>query len=687
MNSQETETTLSDQTSHIPIERLAVDTIRTLSMDAVQIAGSGHPGTAVALAPLAYVLWTRHLRHNPEGPEWFDRDRFVLSAGHAAILQYSILHLSGYDLPLDELRRFRRWGSITPGHPENHLTPGVETTTGPLGQGLMNSVGMAIAEAHLRSVFNRPGHDIIDHSTYVICGDGDMMEGASHEAASLAGHLGLGRLTWVYDDNRITIDGSTDLTFSDDVVSRFEAYGWHVQNLGDRANDLDAIDTALSKAGSEADRPSLIVLRSHIAWGAPNKQDTPQAHGEPLGEEEIRLAKRAYGWPEDETFFVPQRVREHMQRTVERGRRLEAEWNERWARYRSTHPTLAAELQTWRDGTPPEGWDRDIPRFKPADGPIATRAASGKVLNSFAPALPWLIGGSADLTGSNKTWIDASGPFARDGYSARNLHWGIREHVMCGASNGMALHGGVRPHAATFLVFTDYARPSIRLAALMELPVIFVMTHDSIGLGADGPTHQPIEHLASLRAVPNLRVIRPADANEVAEAWRVSVEHKDGPSMLVLSRQKLPIFDRTDLAGAEGLRQGAYVLSPEAGTEPDVILIATGSEVQLALAARERLAADDIAARVVSMPCWELFRAQPRDYRDSVLPPSVRSRVAIEAGSPLGWREWVGDAGSIVGIDRFGASADAADNYREYGLTVEALVARARHVAGQQVAG
>jgi transketolase len=662
------------------IDELCVITIRTLAMDAVQRAGSGHPGTAMALAPLAYVLWTRHMKHNPGNPRWMDRDRFILSAGHAAILQYAALHLSGYDISLEQLKRYRTQGSITPGHPENHVTPGVETTTGPLGQGVMNSVGMAIAEAHLGAVFNRPGHEVVDHHTYAICSDGDIMEGASHEAASIAGHLGLGKLIWIYDDNRITIDGDTNLTFSEDIEGRFRSYGWHVQNVGDRANDLDALDRALDAARDERERPSLVVVRTHIAWGAPNLQDTPESHGSPLGDEEIRLTKEAYGWPPDESFRVPDAVREHMRATVELGARREAEWTGRFSAYREAHPELAASLEQRWAGGPPDGWDQDIPTFQPGDGPIATRAASGKVLNGFADHLPWLMGGSADLTGSNNCRIDSSTPFGPGAYAGRNLHWGIREHVMCGASNGMALHGGIRPFAATFFVFTDYARPSIRLAALMGLPTIYIMTHDSIGLGADGPTHQPIEHLASLRAMPTLHVIRPSDANEVAEAWRAAVERTDGPTVLVLSRQKLPIADRTLHGAARGLRRGAYVLSAERGEAADVVLLASGSEVHLALGATEQLAAQGVDARVVSMPCWELFREQPAEYRDSVLPPTVTARVAIEAGATMGWREWVGDAGAIMGIDRFGASASSEDNFREYGLTVEAIVAHATEV-------
>lgn len=671
----------------MPVEELCVHTIRTLAMDAVQAANSGHPGTPMALAPLAYVLWTVHLRHNPLNPGWCDRDRFVLSAGHASMLLYAVLHLTGYDLPLEEIREFRQWGSRTPGHPEHGETPGVETTTGPLGQGVMNSVGMAMAEAHLAALFNRPGHDIVDHHTYALCSDGDLMEGASHEAASLAGHLGLGKLVWIYDDNRITIEGGTELAYSDDVAGRFRAYGWHVEEIGDRANDLEALDRALTDARHEVRRPSLLVLRSHIGYGAPTKQDTASAHGEPLGEEEVRAAKRFYGWPEEETFLVPARASEHMRRAVDRGEELEREWERRFARYREAHPELAARFEAYLDGRPPPDWDAEIPSFEPGDGPLATRAASGKVLAGFADRIPWLFGGSADLAGSNKSYIDCGGDFSRDGHAHRNVHWGVREHAMCAACNGLALHGGVRPYAATFFIFTDYARPAIRLAAMMRLPVIYIMTHDSIGLGEDGPTHQPVEHLASLRAMPHLYVIRPADANEVAEAWRVAIQRTDGPTMLVLTRQKIPVLDRSALAGAEGLRRGAYILSAERGERPDALLLGSGSEVQLLLGARERLGAEGVDARVVSMPSWELFREQSEEYRHEVLLPSVRARVAVEAAAPQGWQEWVGEAGEIIGIRRFGASAPSATNFAKLGFTVEDVVKATRRTVARALEG
>jgi transketolase len=661
------------------IETLSIDTVRTLAMDAVQQAGSGHPGTAMALAPVAYSLWMRHMRYSPRDPGWFDRDRFVLSAGHASILQYSMLHLTGYDLPLEQIRTFRQAGSITPGHPEVGMTPGVETTTGPLGQGVANSVGMAVAEAHLAAVFNRPGHEIIDHRTYVLCGDGDLMEGVSYETASLAGHLGLGKLTWIYDDNKITIDGDVSIAFTEDVAARFESMGWHVQDIGDRANDLGAIDDALNVAREVDDRPSLIIVQSHIGFGAPHKQDTASAHGEPLGDDEIVLAKRSYGWPEDEKFLVPEPVTDHMQSRVGHGRELVADWNERFQRYRTEHADAAAELERWIEGRLPAGWDAGLPIFDPAAGSIATRAASGKVLAALAGNVRSLVGGSADLSGSNKTLLGDSPDFQRATPEGRNLRWGVREHAMCSISNGIALHGGLRPYAATFFIFTDYARPAIRLASLMHQPVIYVMTHDSIGLGADGPTHQPVEHLASFRAMPGMRTIRPADANEVAEAWKMALEHTSGPTMLVLTRQGVPVIDRSVMGAASGLRRGAYVLAAENGDRPDVILISSGSEVQLALEARDRLAADQIDARVVSFPCWEVFRTQDAAYREDVLPGDV-PRVAIEAGSTFGWTEWVGADGAALGVDRFGQSGSSSDNYRDYGLTIDDLVRTALEV-------
>jgi transketolase len=660
------------------LDQLCINTIRTLSMDAVQKANSGHPGTPMALAPLAYVLWTKLLRYNPRNPLWFNRDRFVLSCGHASMLPYAVLFLTGYDLSIDDIQNFRQWESKTPGHPEYGITPGIETTTGPLGQGFMNAVGMAMAEAHLAALFNRDGFNIIDHYTYGFCSDGDLMEGASHEAASLAGHLGLGKLIFMYDDNRITIEGETSLTYSDDVSKRFESYHWHVQNLGDKANDLDALYAACTEAQQEKTRPSLIIVRSHIGYGAPHMQDTKEAHGQPLGEEEVKLTKKYYGWPEDAQFLVPEPVLLHMRQAVTRGAQLEEQWNKACTRYQETYPELAQQFKAAMRGTCPLEWDKDIPSFKPESNPIATRSASGKVLNAIAQKIPWLMGGSADLAPSNNTLLSNTGYFSKNNYSNRNIAWGIREHAMCGCCSGMALHGGVRPYAATFFVFTDYARPSIRLAALMKLPVIYVMTHDSIGLGEDGPTHQPVEHLASLRAMPDIVIIRPADANEVAYAWRAAINRTDGPTMLVLTRQNVPILDRTKLAGAEGLVNGAYILSKEHTNNPDIILLASGSEVHLILQAQQQLALNNIASRVVCMPCWELFRKQPQSYQDSVLPPAVSARLAVEAGVSLGWHEWVGDHGTVIGIDTFGVSAPYKELFKQYGFTVENIVTQAK---------
>jgi len=599
------------------------------------------------------------------------------------MLLYAMLHLTGYELSREEIINFRQWGSKTPGHPEHGLTPGVETTTGPLGQGIMNAVGMAMAEAHLATVFNREGHDIVDHHVYTFCSDGDLMEGASHEAASLAGHLGLGKLILIYDDNRITIEGKTSLTFSEDVGKRFEAYHWHVQDIGDKANDLDALADALTIAREEETRPSLVIVRTHIGYGSPNRQDSAKAHGEPLGEDEVKLTKKAYGWPEDETFLVPEEALVHMSRAVERGEKLEAEWSERFSAFKEAYPELAVEFQQALNSTLPSGWDDNIPNFTSDDGPMATRVASGKVLTSFSDKIPWLLGGSADLAPSTKTLIGDSTYFSKENYLKRNIAWGVREHAMVACCSGMALHGGIRPYAATFFIFTDYARPAIRLSALMELPVIYVMTHDSIAVGEDGPTHQPIEHLASLRAMPDLHIIRPADANEVAFAWRVAMERTEGPTMLVLTRQGLPIFDRNKMTSAAELYKGAYVLSREKSGAADIILMASGSEVSLIMEAQETLAKEGIDARVVSMPCWELFLKQPQEYHDEVIPPEVRARLAVEAGVPLGWHQWVGDGGDIIGINKFGASAPASENFKQYGFTVENVVQRAKKLIGK----
>jgi transketolase len=629
----------------------------------------------MGLAPLAYVLWRRFLKFNPENPSWFDRDRFVLSCGHASMLLYAMLYLTGYDLSLDDIKSFRQWGSKTPGHPEYGLTPGVETTTGPLGQGLMNSVGMAIAEAHMAATYNREGHTIVDHYTYAFCGDGDLMEGASHEAASTAGHLGLGKLIWFYDNNHISLEGPTELSYSDDVARRFEGYHWHVQDIGEKANDLATLAEAIQQAQVETDRPSLIMVRSHIGYGSPHKQDTSEAHGSPLGREEVKLVKKFYGWPEDAEFLVPDRALQHMREAGARGRMLEAAWLWKVAAYQRAFPELAQKFEEALKTELPVGWDKDIPLFKPSDGPMATRSASNKIVDSFASKIPWLIGGSADLAPSTKTLMKCSSYFAKGAYANRNFTWGVRELNMCAASSGIILHGGLRAFAATFFVFTDYARPAIRLAALMELPAIYVMTHDSVAVGEDGPTHEPVEQLASLRTMPHLCVLRPADANEVSYAWRVALTRRKGPVMLLLSRQNLPIADRSKLAGAEGLMNGAYVLSREKGTVPRAVLIASGSEVPLVLAAQEKLAAEGIDARVVSMPSWELFRAQTQSYRDEVLPPNVKARVAVEAGVPLGWHEWVGEAGAVIGIEKFGASAPYQEIFKHYGFTVENIVA------------
>ena len=654
------------------LDELAINTIRFLAVDAVQRAESGHPGMPMGAAPMAYVLWTRHLSHNPRDPQWPDRDRFVLSAGHGSMLLYALLHLTGYDLSMEELKNFRQWGSKTPGHPEAHLTPGVETTTGPLGQGVANAVGMAIAEKHLAARFNTPERPLVDHYTYAICSDGDLMEGISHEAASLAGHLGLGKLIYLYDDNEISIDGSTDLAFTEDVDARFEAYDWHVQRIDD-GNDLHAIDAAIQAARAETERPSLISVRTHIGYGSPNQQDTAAAHGSPLGEDEVVLTKRNLGWPEDETFYVPDAVRDHLREAISRGADAQAAWNERFARYKEQQPEKAQAFATGMVGDLPDGWADALPTFE-AGTSMATRAASGTTLDALGPHLPSLIGGSADLTGSNKTDIEGRHDFQTDRPEGQYFRFGVREHAMAGAANGMALHGGVRPYVGTFLIFSDYLRPSLRLSALMEQPVIYVFTHDSIGLGEDGPTHQPIEHLMALRAIPNLTLIRPADANETAQAWRAALQNDHGPTALALTRQGLPTLDRTTYASAEGVRQGAYVLSDDDDT-PDAILIASGSEVQHIARAAETLRADDgINVRVVSMPSWALFDAQPDAYRDAVLPPNVDVRLAMEAGRAQGWERYVGPKGRIIGIDRFGASAPGSTNMEQFGFTAEHVV-------------
>jgi transketolase len=644
----------------------SINAIRALSMDAVEQAQSGHPGTPMALAPAAYLLWTRFLRHNPRNPGWADRDRFVLSCGHASMLLYSLLHLTGYDLSLDDIRNFRQWGSKTPGHPERGHTPGVETTTGPLGQGFGNAVGMAIAERFLAAHFNRPDHAIVDHRVWAFASDGDLMEGVSSEAASLAGHLQLGKLTVVYDDNHITIDGDTALTFSEDVPRRFEAYGWRVLKVGD-GNDLVAIAGALEAARAESTRPTLIVLRTVIADPAPTKRNSADAHGAPLGSEEVRRTKEIMGWPAEPRFYIPDDALAHWRGAVARGADLEAAWRKRLDGYAASHPGLAAELEQWLSGRLPDGWDRNVPDPAAGGGPVATRQASGLALQSIAAAVPNLVGGSADLGGSTGTTLKQGGAFG-PGTAGRTFHWGVREHGMAACLNGIAAHGGLRAFGSTFLVFSDYMKPAIRLAAIMRLPVIYIGTHDSIGLGEDGPTHQPVEHLAMLRAIPNLVTIRPADASETVEAWKLAMERQDGPTVLVLTRQKLP--GQGSRVAADGVRRGAYVLlEPEGSAAPDCILIATGSEVPVAVEAARLLQAGQIRARVVSMPSWELFAAQPEVYRDTVLPPIVRARVAIEAAGPMGWSRWTTDDGVMIGMTGFGASAPGERLFQEFKLT------------------
>ena len=665
------------------LDELCVNTLRFLSVDAVQKANSGHPGLPLGAASMAYVLWTRFLRHHPANPDWVDRDRFVLSAGHGSMLLYSLLHLSGYDLPLEQIRQFRQWGSITPGHPERGVTPGVEVTTGPLGQGFGNGVGMAMAEAHLAARYNRPGFEIINHFTYAIVSDGDLMEGVASEAASLAGHLRLGKLVYLYDNNHVTLSAGTDVTFTEDCARRFDAYGWHTQSIDD-GNDLAAIDRALRAARDEAVRPSLILVRTHLGYGSPHKQDTFAAHGSPLGVDEVRLTKEALGWPTEPPFYIPEPAREHFRSAAERGARAESEWNAGFAAYAKSYPELAKELQQAMRGELPAGWDADIPVF-PADAKgMATRAAGGKVMNAVASRVPALIGGSADLDPSTLTALAGKGDFEPDSiYAGRNLHFGVREHAMGAILNGLAAHGGTVPFGATFLVFSDYMRPPIRLAALMGLHVIYVFTHDSIALGEDGSTHQPVEQLAGLRAVPELIVIRPGDANETAVAWRVALQTRDRPVALVLTRQNLPTLDRDAFAAAEGLQRGAYVLADAAGGEPEVILIASGSEVGLIVAARQKLLEKKIRARLVSMPSWELFDAQPQEYRDSVLPPALGARLAVEAGASQGWHRYVGGRGDVLAVDRFGASAPGEVVMREYGFSAENVCARALALLGR----
>lgn len=658
------------------LDLLCINTVRTLAMDAVQKAESGHPGAPMALAPLAYSLFTRHMRHNPTDPAWPDRDRFVLSNGHASMLLYASLYMSGYDVTLDDIKEFRQWGSRTPGHPEHGMTTGVETTTGPLGQGLANAVGMAAAEAHLAGVFNREGHEIVDHYTYFIAGDGCMMEGISHEAASFAGHFRLGKLIGFYDDNHISIDGETDLTFSDDTAKRFEAYGWHVLRVAD-GNDLDAIDRAVAEAKAETQRPTLVIVRTHIGYGSPNKQDTAKAHGEALGEKEIELTKKNYGWQWKDPFHVPDEALAHWRGLCTRGAADQDVWRRKVIGYTKVHPEEAKDFGRRMQGDLPGGWNQAIPVFTKENGNVATRAASGVVLNALAAKVPELFGGSADLSGSNVTIIKESGKFSASTPAGRNVHFGVREHAMGSMMNGMSMHRGVIPYGGTFLVFSDYMRPAIRLAALTHQQVIYVFTHDSIGLGEDGPTHQPIEHLSALRCIPNLVVIRPADANETAEAWRVAVSHRTGPIALALTRQKVPLIDREGKGAASELAKGAYVLSESAGGAPQVVLMSSGSEVSLVLEAQSTLAAEGIRARVVSVPSHELFARQSVEYQESVLPRGVK-RVAIEAAHPMSWYHLVGSDGLVIGIERFGASSPYERIYKEFGLTAAAVAEGAR---------
>ncbi|MEO8387474.1 transketolase [Polaromonas sp.] len=686
-----------------PLDLLGINTLRFLSVDMVQKAGSGHPGLPLGAATMAYALWTGHLKHHPANPQWPDRDRFVLSAGHGSALLYSLLYMTGYDLSLDDLKQFRQWGSKAPGHPERGHTPGVEITTGPLGQGLANAVGMAIAEAHLSARYNQGDYAPIDHRTWAIVSDGDLMEGVAAEAASLAGHLKLGKLVCLYDDNRVTLSAGTDITFSEDRVARFQAYGWQTLVVVD-GNDLDAVNAALVAARAETTRPSLILVRTHIGFGSP-EQDSFKAHGSPLGIEDVSRTKQALGWPLDPPFLVPAAALEHFRRALARGEQAEADWNSRMRGYAEAFPALCAELQGRLRGDLPAGWDTEIPDFPADEGGIATRVAGGQVMNAIASGLPALFGGSADLDPSTHTALKGQGTFnppLRVGenpqggdaggwsFAGRNLHFGVREHAMGAIINGLAAHGGYLAFGSTFFIFSDYMRPAIRLAALMGLHVVYVFTHDSIAVGEDGPTHQPVEQLASLRAMPNLTLIRPADANETAVAWKVAIETRDRPVLLVLTRQDLPTLDRNQYSSAEGLRRGAYVVrdAPAATGKRnglDLILLASGSELTLVLAATERLQAEGVAVRCVSMPSWDLFDAQPQSYRDEVLPPAVHARLSVELGSALGWHQYVGDKGEVLSVDRFGASAPAGALMREFGFTTDNVVARARRLLDAEI--
>jgi transketolase len=669
--------------------QLAIDTIRALSIDGVQQANSGHPGAPMGAAPMAYVLWTRFLRHAPARPDWFDRDRFVLSAGHASMLLYSLLHLTGYDLPMAELQRFRQFGSRTPGHPEYGLTPGVEATTGPLGQGFANAVGMAIAERRLAAEFNRLGHDIVDHRTYVICSDGDLQEGISSEAASLAGHLRLGRLIVLYDDNDVQLDGPTSMAWSEDVLARFAAYGWHTQRVAD-GTDVEAIAVAIEAARAD-DRPSIVAVRTVIGYGSPNKAGSQKAHGAPLGTDEVRLAKQAYGLDPDRTFDVPRATLEHFRGAVDAGEALVQAWEGRLDAYAEAHPGEAAELRRRIAGRLPQAWDADLPTYAAEDAALATRNASKNALQGLKDRLPELFGGSADLSESNLTDLADAGDFSASA-AGRNIRFGVREHAMGGVANGIAYHGGLLPYVATFLNFSDYMRGSVRLAALSGLHVVYVWTHDSVGLGEDGPTHQPVEHYAALRAMPNLTFVRPGDANETSAAWAFAVEHRGGPTALALSRQKLAILPGTAELARDGVRAGAYVLAEAATAEgivtgAELILIASGSELSLAMGARDALIRQGVRARVVSMPSWERFTAQPAAYREEVLPPQITARVSIEAGASLGWERWVGGDGAIIALDRFGLSAPAERIFEHFGFSVEEVVRVCQGVLSGEVRG
>lgn len=663
------------------LEEKAINTIRFLSADGVQKANSGHPGLPMGSAAIACTLWTRHLKHNPLNPKWPDRDRFILSGGHGSMLLYSLLHLTGYNLPLEELKAFRQWGSLTPGHPEYGLTPGVETTTGPLGQGFANGVGMAIAETHLEIEYNRPMHAVVDHFIYAIVTDGDLMEGVASEAASLAGHLKLSRLIYLYDDNHISIDGPTELSFTEDRGKRFEAYGWHVQRVTD-GNDVAAIDRAIRKAKKDP-RPSIILCRTHIGYGLPTRQDTNKAHGEPPGTDELRGAKEKLGWPQEPDFYIPEDVLKFFRKAVAAGKRAESAWQKRFAAYCREYPDLAAEFERRMAGQLPAGWDLDLPKFDADSKGMATRAASGKVINALAGRLPELIGGSADLTPSNNTWINSSHAYQPDARDGRYIHFGVREHAMGSLVNGIALHGGLVPYGGTFLVFSDYMRPAIRLSALSEYHSVWVFTHDSVGLGEDGPTHQPIEHLAALRAIPHLSVIRPADANEVREAWRQAVLNKSATALL-LSRQPVPVLDRNEFAAAEGLARGAYILADLGGGEPQLILMASGTEVDLIVNAGRMLAAEGVRVRLVSFPSWDLFEKQDAAYRENVLPREITARLAVEAGIAQGWERYTGCAGQTVTLNRYGASAPYQKIFAELGFTPEHVANVARKLLGRE---